>query len=123
MIFVSPNLDDFVSFCLNLQAAVVIAEHARCSLPVRHSRPPSLGLLSLYHEKKSSVQQLSKVSCARKEARQERREKVNARICPRLLPRPIGNSDIAYPQMMHKEPFTVRPPEAVCKKAREFFRS
>jgi hypothetical protein len=40
---------------------------------------------------------------------------VNARICPRLLPRPIGNSDIAYPQMMHKESFTVRPPEAVRK--------
>jgi UDPglucose--hexose-1-phosphate uridylyltransferase len=53
----------------------------------------------------------------------EESHRVNARICPRLLPRPIGNSDIAYPQMTHKESFTVRPPEAVCKKAREFFRS
>jgi galactose-1-phosphate uridylyltransferase len=42
----------------------------------------------------------------------EKSHRVNARVCPRLLPRPIGNSDIAYPQMMHKESFTVRPPEA-----------
>jgi hypothetical protein len=48
-------------------------------------------------------------------AKEERGHRVNARICPRLLPRPIGNSDIAYPQMMHKESFTVRPPEAVRK--------
>lgn len=45
--------------------------------------------------------------------RGEETHRVNARVCPRLLPRPIGNSDIAYPQMMHKESFTVRPPEAV----------
>ena len=48
--------------------------------------------------------------------------RVNARICPRLFPRPIGNSDIAYPQMMHKESFTVRPPEAVREKLLPFFR-
>jgi galactose-1-phosphate uridylyltransferase len=54
-------------------------------------------------------------------AKEERGHRVNARICPRLLPRPIGNSDIAYPQMMHKESFTVRPPEAVCQKAKEAF--
>jgi UDPglucose--hexose-1-phosphate uridylyltransferase len=48
--------------------------------------------------------------------KEERTHRVNARICPRLLPRPIGNSDIAYPQMMHKESFTVRPPEAVREK-------
>jgi hypothetical protein len=35
----------------------VIAEHARRSLPVRHGQPPPVGLPSLYHEKKSSVQQ------------------------------------------------------------------
>ena len=45
--------------------------------------------------------------------KEEKSHRVNARICPRLFPRPIGNSDIAYPQMMHKESFTVRPPEAV----------
>jgi hypothetical protein len=54
-------------------------------------------------------------------AKEEKGHRVNARICPRLLPRPIGNSDIAYPQMMHKESFTVRPPEAVCQKVKEGF--
>jgi galactose-1-phosphate uridylyltransferase len=54
-------------------------------------------------------------------SKEEKTHRVNARICPRLLPRPIGNSDIAYPQMMYKEPFTVRPPEAVCPRLKEFF--
>jgi len=54
-------------------------------------------------------------------AKDEKSHRLNARICPRLFPRPIGNSDIAYPQMMHKESFTVRPPEAVCQKAKEIF--
>jgi len=54
-------------------------------------------------------------------AKEERGHRVNARICPRLLPRPIGNSDIAYPQMMHKESFTVRPPEAVREKVLRSF--
>jgi galactose-1-phosphate uridylyltransferase len=54
-------------------------------------------------------------------SREEEAHRVNGRICPRLLPRPIGNSDIAYPQMMYKEPFTVRPPEAVCQRLRELF--
>jgi UDPglucose--hexose-1-phosphate uridylyltransferase len=49
-------------------------------------------------------------------AKEEKSHRVNARICPRLFPRPIGNSDIAYPQVMHKESFTVRPPEAVREK-------
>ena len=53
--------------------------------------------------------------------KEEKSHRVNARICPRLLPRPIGNSDIAYPQMMHRESFTVRPPEAVCQKMKDFF--
>lgn len=52
----------------------------------------------------------------------EEGHRVNARMCPRLLPRPIGNSDIAYPQMMHKESFTVRPPEAVPENLRSAFR-
>jgi UDPglucose--hexose-1-phosphate uridylyltransferase len=47
--------------------------------------------------------------------------RVNAKICPRLLPRPIGNSDIAFPQMLHREPFTVYTPESVCAKVRETF--
>jgi UDPglucose--hexose-1-phosphate uridylyltransferase len=54
--------------------------------------------------------------------REEEGHRVNARICPRLLPRPIGNSDIAYSQMVHKEPFTVRPPEVVCRSMKEMFR-
>lgn len=53
--------------------------------------------------------------------RDEKTHRVNARICPRLFPRPIGNSDIAYPQMMHKESFTVRPPEADRDKLLPFF--
>src|SRR5512137_3039262 len=36
MIFVGPNLEDFVPFRLHLQAAVVIAEHAGRFLPFRH---------------------------------------------------------------------------------------
>jgi len=52
---------------------------------------------------------------------EEKSHRVNARICPRLFPRPIGNSDIAYPQMMHKESFTVRPPEAVREKLLQVF--
>jgi len=55
--------------------------------------------------------------------KEDKSHRVNARICPRLLPRPIGNSDVAYPQMMHKESFTVRPPEVVCQKMKERFRS
>jgi len=53
----------------------------------------------------------------------EESHRVNARICPRLTPRPIGNSDIAYPQMMHKESFTVRPPESVREKLLQVFTS
>jgi galactose-1-phosphate uridylyltransferase len=55
--------------------------------------------------------------------REEKSHRVNARICPRLFPRPIGNSDIACPQMMHRESFTVRPPEAVREKLLQVFRS
>ncbi len=54
-------------------------------------------------------------------AKKEKGHRVNARICPRLFPRPIGNSDIAYPQMMHKESFTVRPPEVVREKVLTYF--
>ncbi len=54
-------------------------------------------------------------------SREEKTHCVNARICPRLLPRPIGNSDVGYPQMMNKEPFTVRPPEAFCTRMKIFF--
>jgi galactose-1-phosphate uridylyltransferase len=54
-------------------------------------------------------------------SKEEETHRVNARICPRLLPRPIGNSDVAYPQMMYKEPFTVQPPEALCARMKEFF--
>ncbi|HOP46477.1 MAG TPA: hypothetical protein PK874_02340 [Desulfobacteraceae bacterium] len=47
--------------------------------------------------------------------------RVNAKICPRLYPRPIGNSDQAYLQAVHNEPFCVRPPESLCKKVKEVF--
>jgi UDPglucose--hexose-1-phosphate uridylyltransferase len=55
--------------------------------------------------------------------KEEERHRVNARVSPRLLPRPIGNSDIAYPQIMHKESFTVRPPEADRKRVLQAFSS
>jgi len=54
--------------------------------------------------------------------KEDESHRVNARVCPRLLPRPIGNSDIAYPQMIHKESFTVRPPEAVRENLLNAFR-
>lgn len=47
--------------------------------------------------------------------------RINGRISPRLLTRPIGNSDRAYFQTLHKEPCTVRPPEPLSQKVREFF--
>jgi len=47
--------------------------------------------------------------------------RVNARICPRLLPRPIGNSDRAFLQTLHKESATVRSPESLCPRARKIF--
>lgn len=47
--------------------------------------------------------------------------RVNARICPRLLPRPIGNSDIACPQMLQREPFSICSPESVCEAVRKVF--
>jgi hypothetical protein len=53
--------------------------------------------------------------------RQDDHFRVNARICPRLLLRAIGNSDHTYFQTLHKEPSTVRPPEAVCQKVKEIF--
>jgi galactose-1-phosphate uridylyltransferase len=45
--------------------------------------------------------------------------RVNARICPRLLPRPIGNSDRAYLPVLHKESYTAKPPESCCERVRE----
>jgi UDPglucose--hexose-1-phosphate uridylyltransferase len=47
--------------------------------------------------------------------------RINARICPRLLPRPIGNSDRAYMQTLHRESYTVMPPESLCSELREAF--
>jgi UDPglucose--hexose-1-phosphate uridylyltransferase len=47
---------------------------------------------------------------------------VNARICPRLLPRPIGNSDQTYFQIIHREPCCIKPPESVCQEIRKVFR-
>ena len=47
--------------------------------------------------------------------------RINARICPRLLTRAIGNSDRTYFFTLHKEPYAVRPPESICPKMREIF--
>jgi UDPglucose--hexose-1-phosphate uridylyltransferase len=49
--------------------------------------------------------------------------RVNAKVCPRLFPRPIRNNDMAHLQVIHKEPFTVRPPELACPAIRDFFPS
>lgn len=53
--------------------------------------------------------------------RQGEHFRVNARICPRLLTRAIGNSDQTYFQVLHKEPYTMRHPESECQKVREVF--
>jgi len=53
--------------------------------------------------------------------KEEEHFRINARICPRLLPRPIGNSDRAYLQILHKEPYTVKHPESLCQTVREIF--
>ncbi|MEW6669912.1 MAG: hypothetical protein AB1512_32280 [Thermodesulfobacteriota bacterium] len=47
--------------------------------------------------------------------------RINARICPRLYPRAIGNNDMAYFQALHKEPFCVRLPESVCEELKPYF--
>jgi UDPglucose--hexose-1-phosphate uridylyltransferase len=47
--------------------------------------------------------------------------RINAKVCPRLFPRAIGNNDMAYLQVIHKESFTVKPPELVCSALRDFF--
>ena len=47
--------------------------------------------------------------------------RMNARIIPRLLTRAIGNSDRAYLYTLHKEPYTVIPPESLCLKLKESF--
>jgi UDPglucose--hexose-1-phosphate uridylyltransferase len=53
--------------------------------------------------------------------RQGEHFRINAKVCPRLFPRAIRNSDMAYSQMIHKEPFTVKPPESACSALRDFF--
>jgi len=53
--------------------------------------------------------------------RQDEQFRMNGRVCPRLFPRAIGNNDMAYPQALHREPFTVRPPEKVCRELKKFF--
>jgi galactose-1-phosphate uridylyltransferase len=53
--------------------------------------------------------------------RENQHFRINARICPRLFPRAIGNNDMAYLQVLHKEPFTVRRPESVCEEVKKTF--
>lgn len=48
---------------------------------------------------------------------------VQSRITPRCLPRPIGNSDITYFGMLHKEPVSVMKPEEMASRLRPFFSS
>ncbi len=74
------------------------------------------GVLKFFHNEKISSFNLSIFS-----VKDDTDFRVNAKICPRLLPRPIGNSDIAYLQMLHKEAFCVRPPESACHKVKEIF--
>ena len=47
--------------------------------------------------------------------------RVNGRITPRLLLREIGNSDQTYYQVLHREPCSIKPPESVRERAREYF--
>ncbi|MBW1802868.1 MAG: hypothetical protein JRJ85_19310 [Deltaproteobacteria bacterium] len=47
--------------------------------------------------------------------------RLNARICPRLLLREIGNSDHTYYQHILKEPTSIISPESACKRLRTFF--
>jgi galactose-1-phosphate uridylyltransferase len=47
--------------------------------------------------------------------------RLNARICPRLLLREIGNSDHTYYQHILKEPTSIISPESACKKLKTFF--
>lgn len=54
-------------------------------------------------------------------ARDEPGFRTNGRVCPRLHPRPIGNSDMSYLQTLHREPYALRRPETVCKELQAFF--
>lgn len=47
--------------------------------------------------------------------------RINARVCPRLLTRSIGNSDQTYLQTIHRETYSVWPPESVCRRVKEIF--
>jgi UDPglucose--hexose-1-phosphate uridylyltransferase len=47
--------------------------------------------------------------------------RINARVCPRLLTREIGNSDQTYLQTIHKETYSIWPPESVCQRIKEIF--
>jgi galactose-1-phosphate uridylyltransferase len=46
---------------------------------------------------------------------------VHSRIVPRSFPRPIGNSDITYFGMLHKEPISVMRPEEMASQLRPLF--
>jgi UDPglucose--hexose-1-phosphate uridylyltransferase len=48
---------------------------------------------------------------------------VHSRITPRSCPRPIGNSDITYFGMLHKEPISVMKPEDMASRLRPLFSS
>lgn len=53
--------------------------------------------------------------------RKNKHFRVNGRITPRLLLREIGNSDQTYYQVLHREPCSIKPPESVGERAREYF--
>jgi galactose-1-phosphate uridylyltransferase len=46
---------------------------------------------------------------------------VHSRITPRTVPRPIGNSDITYFGMLHKEPISIMAPEEFVSRLRPQF--
>ncbi len=48
---------------------------------------------------------------------------VHSRITPRSFPRPIGNSDITYFGMLHKEPLSLMKPEEMASRVKPLFSS
>ncbi|MBW2123442.1 MAG: hypothetical protein JRH07_16605 [Deltaproteobacteria bacterium] len=46
---------------------------------------------------------------------------IHSRITPRCLPRPIGNSDITYLGMFHREPVSIMKPEEMASRLRPLF--
>ena len=48
---------------------------------------------------------------------------LNAKITPRFFPRPIGNSDVTYFGLLHREPISLMKPEDIASRMKVFFSS